>query len=96
MSQSDLAHTAGITRSAVNNYEAGKSEPGFETLCVFSRVLGVEIDELLSEMEPNHNYVRKMQVTDEESALLQAYREAEETYQGVALKLLRDNKRKKG
>lgn len=92
MTQADLAKSVNITRSAVNNYEAEKSEPSFDVLCRFSRVLGVELEDLLSERK--QEYVRRIQVTDEEWAVVQAFREADSVYQTVALKLLRDNKRR--
>ena len=94
MSQADLAKTVDLTRSSVNNYETNKSEPSFEVLCKFSEVLGVDIADLLSETHEIPNFIRRVQVTDDELGLLQAYRGADPVYQSVALKLLRDNKRK--
>lgn len=93
MSQADLANTVGVTRSAVNNYEAGKSEPSFEALCKFAEVLGVDIMDLLSEGSVP-DYIRRVQVTDEEWALLQAYRGADTVYQTVAMDVLRSHKRR--
>lgn len=88
MTQTDLANAAGITRSAVNNYEAAKSEPNFETLCRFADILGVGITELVTEHSVP-DYVRRVQVTDAEAFLLDIYRNAESTYQGVAVDILR-------
>lgn len=93
MTQSDLANAASITRAAVNNYELGRSEPSFENLCRMAAALGVEITDLVGEQEQIPAYVRVMQVTDEESALLQAYRAAESTYQTVALDVLRAHRK---
>ena len=44
MSQSTLAHAAGISLPSVQNLEAGKANPSFETLKNISEVLGVDIE----------------------------------------------------
>ena len=88
MTQTDLATAAGITRSAVNNYEAAKSEPSFEILCRFADILGVSITDLVEE-KTVPNYVRRIQVTDREAFLLDIFRGADSTYQGVAIDILR-------
>lgn len=92
MTQQDLASAAGVTRSAINNYEAGKSEPSFEALCHLADILGVSLTELVTQHEIP-DYARRELVTDDESAVLQAYREADPVYQSVALDILRSHRR---
>jgi transcriptional regulator with XRE-family HTH domain len=94
MTQGDLAKSVDLTRNAIANYEAGRSEPNFEILCKFSEILGVEIEDLVSDRPAQEDYIRRVMVTDEESALLQVFREADPIYQGVALDILRQHKRK--
>ena len=92
MTQQDLATSTGVTRSAINNYEAGKSEPSFEALCHISDILGVSLTDLVTDHEIP-DYARRELVTDDESAVLQAYREADPVYQSVALDILRSHRR---
>lgn len=92
MTQTDLAKAAGITRAMVNNYEQATSEPSFEALCRIATVLGVDVTDLIREGEIP-DYVRKVQVTDDEAGLLQAYREAEPVYRTVAVEILRTHKK---
>lgn len=97
--QSDLAKFAGTTRNMISNYEIGRSEPNFEILCELARVLGCEITDLVGEtgnpvMQEAHGQVLKRLLTDDEAALIQAYREADPVYQTVALDILRTHKRK--
>ena len=88
MTQTDLANAAGITRSAVNNYESAKSEPSFSILCKFSDVLGVDITDLVSGKNiPDYMY--RVQVTEQERYLLDMFRGADSTYQSVAIDILR-------
>ena len=89
MTQLDLARATGVTRSAVNNYEAGKSEPNFAVLCKFADVLGVDITELVSKNNRLPDYIRKVQVTERENYLLDVFRGADPTYQSVAIDILR-------
>lgn len=92
MTQEDLAKAASITRNSIANYESGRSEPNFEILCIFSRVLGVDLNDLVRKHEVP-DFTRRMQVTDEESAVIQAYREADPIYRTVALDILRSHRR---
>lgn len=93
MTQEDLARSLGITRASVANYELGRNEPSFELLCALTSVLGVDANMLLKETDQYPNFIRTAQVTDEESAVLQAYREADPVYQNVVLDILRQHKR---
>ena len=93
MTQGELAEAAGITRASVNNYELGRSEPPFEVLCKFAEVLGVELSNLVTEHEIVGENHRKWLLSDEEAAIIQAYREADPIYQGVALTILREHKK---
>lgn len=93
MTQTDLAKAVGITRSVVNNYELGRSEPSFENLCRMADALGVEISDLVEGEEQIPDYIRRIQVTDEESALIQAYRKADPVYRGVALEILKNHRK---
>ena len=96
MTQTELAKALGITRSSVNNYESRNTEPTFEILCKMASVLGVEITDLITEQTVIPNFIRMAQVTDKESALLQAFREADPIYQGVALDILRQHQKEGG
>lgn len=91
MTQTDLAHAAGTTRSTVNNYERGRADPSIELLCRFADVLGVDILTLVSETEEYPDMMRKVLVTDEEAALIDAYRKAYPTYQVVAMDILKQH-----
>ena len=93
MTQMDLAYASETTRSNINNYESGRSEPSFELLCRFANVLGVEITDLVEEHEGYPDMMRRTLVADEEAALLQAYRAADPVYQRVALDILRAHRR---
>ena len=91
--QDDLAYSAGITRNAVANYESGRSEPNFDVLAKLANALGVDLFDLLADTGHLPNFVRRVQVTDEEWALLQVYREADPVYRTVAMDVLRSHKR---
>ena len=88
MTQTDLAKSADLTRSAINNYEAAKSEPNFEALCKISAILGVSLPELIYD-DDIPDYTRRLLVTDEESAMLQLFREADEAHRAVAINVLK-------
>lgn len=51
MTQDDLAHKLGMTRSAICNYEKGIREPSFEILEVVADIFNVSISDLLDESE---------------------------------------------
>ncbi len=89
MTQTDLAMSAGITRSAVNNYESAKSEPNFEVLCKFASILGVDIDDLITNSNKIPEFTRRALITEDERFLLDIYRNADPTYQNVAIDILR-------
>jgi len=88
MTQEDLAKAAGIKRSALSNYELGRSEPDFEIFVRFSRVLGVDPMDLLLEHDSYPDFYRMMQVTEDEEYLLELYRHTDEVYQQVAQDIL--------
>ena len=91
MTQTDLANSAGTTRSTINNYESGKSEPSLEMLVKFSRVLGLDPTDLVTEHESYQEFNRKMQVTEDEEYLLELYRHADPVYQQVAEDILKQH-----
>lgn len=93
MTQTDLANAIGITRSAVNNYESEKSEPPFDVLCRFADALGVDVTALVTKAETTPEYIRKVQVSDDESYLLDLYRGADATFKSVAIDILRAHQR---
>ena len=95
ITQEELARRAGVTRNAIANYESGRTEPSFEALCFFCEELGVEADQLLMDQDYTKAYIHTRQVTDDEAALLSAYREADPVYQTVALDILRQHKKVK-
>lgn len=93
MTQTDLAYASATTRSNINNYESGRSEPSFELLCRFADVLGVEITDLVEEHKSYPDMVRRVSLTDEEAAVIQAYRAADPIYQNVAMEILYTHRR---
>lgn len=93
LTQDELARRTGIARTAIANYESGRSEPTFTALCSLIGQLGVDADQLITEQDFGLPYIYMRQVTDDEAALLDAYRKADEVYQGVALDILRQHKK---
>jgi transcriptional regulator with XRE-family HTH domain len=51
LSQEQLAHEAGLTASGYNRIEAGKSSPGWSTVCRLAEALGVSLRELAEAVE---------------------------------------------
>lgn len=95
ITQEELARRAGVTRNAIANYESGRTEPNFEALCFFCTELGVDAEQLLTEQDYTKPYIHTRQVTDDEAALLQVYREADPVYQNVAYDILKQHKKVK-
>ena len=95
ITQEELARRAGVTRNAIANYESGRTEPSFEALCFFCGELGVDADQLLTEQDYTKPYIYTRQVTDDEAAFLDFYREADEVYQNVAVDILKQHKKVK-
>lgn len=93
ITQEELARRVGSTRSSINNYESAKSEPSFEALCRLTSELGVDLDQLLMEQDYTVPYISTRQVTEDEIAVLDAWREAEPVYQTVALDILRQHRK---
>ena len=93
ITQEELAKRAGVTRNAIANYESGRTEPSFEALSFFCRELGVGLDQLLMEQDYTVPYISTRQVTEDEIAVLDAWREAEPVYQTVALDILRQHRK---
>ena len=93
ITQEELAQRVGTNRNAIANYEQGRAEPSFQALCALCRELGVDADQLITEQDFGIPYIYMRQVTDDEAALLDAYRKADEVYQGVALDILRQHKK---
>ena len=93
LTQEELAKRIGATRTAIANYESGRSEPSFEALCVLARELGVELDQLLMEQDYGIPYIYTRQVTDEEAGLLDAYRKADPVYKTVAYDILKQHRK---
>lgn len=91
MTQADLAKAVGLTRSAINNYEAAKSEPAFQILVQIARVLGLDLTDLMVEHDSYPEYNRAMQVTEDEEFLLELYRHADPVYRQVAEDILRQH-----
>ena len=93
ITQEELAQRVGTNRNAIANYEQGRAEPSFQALCALCRELGVDANQLITEQDFGIPYIYMRQVTDDEAALLDAYRKADEVYQGVALDILRSHKK---
>ncbi len=49
LSQEELSKETGITRSAIGMYETGKREPDIETIKLFARYFGVDMNTILGE-----------------------------------------------
>ena len=92
MTQQDLADSTGVTRGSIANYEISRSEPEFEFVCKAAAVLGVSLDELMTDHEYG-GYTRRLLVTDEESELIRIFRDADPVYQNVALDILKSHRR---
>ena len=89
MTQEELAAAVGVTKGAIGNYESEVSSPKETILIKLMDVLHVD---------PNYLYqdfIKASSLSPEETALLSAYRAADPIYQAVALKMLKDNPRKK-
>lgn len=93
MSQADLAAAAHTTRSSVNNYEHGFSEPSFSTLCEFAETLGVDPTDLVVGEKLDLENARRRLLSESEVALIDAYRAADPVYQGIAFELLNNHPR---
>ena len=52
-SQSQLARKAGLTVTAIANYEQGISKPSFEVLIKLADALEISIDELVGRKSPH-------------------------------------------
>lgn len=92
MVQEDFAKSMGVTRSTLANYESGRSEPSFAFVCKAASVLGVSIEQLLTNYV-SEEYTRRLLVTDEESELVRVFREADPVYRNVAMDILRSHRR---
>ncbi|MBU0672380.1 MAG: helix-turn-helix transcriptional regulator, partial [Candidatus Margulisbacteria bacterium] len=52
LSQFQLAHKAGLTVTAIANYEQGRAKPSYEVLIKIADALGVSLDELVGRKFP--------------------------------------------
>ena len=94
MTQEDLAKATGVTRSSVANYEISRSEPEFSFACKAAAVLGIDLNELMIDHSIYPDFIRQVQVTEDEYYLLDMYRKADPVYQGVAVDILKTHPRK--
>ena len=92
LTQEDLAKKLDVTRASIANYEVGRSEPSFEILCRLAYVLGVGLEDLRSPVA-DKSISRTAQITEDEWAFLQVYREADPTYKVVAYDVLKAHRR---
>lgn len=85
VSQSDLAAALGLSKQAISSYETGARKPDFDGLDAMADFLDVSIDYLVGastvlESYPRHGDDRRrslVRITDEEKAVLDAYRKAD-------------------
>jgi transcriptional regulator with XRE-family HTH domain len=56
LTQDELAHAVGLTRSAVSSWERGLNEPGLDHLVPLCRALGVDLADLFRGV-PAHDLV---------------------------------------
>lgn len=52
MTQGDLAKTVAVWFTAISNIERGESEPSLELAAKLAAALGVTVDELMQQTEP--------------------------------------------
>lgn len=95
LTQEELAKRTGTNRNTIANYEQGRAEPSFQLLCALCRELGVDAEQLITEQDLTTPYIYTRQVTEDEIALLDAYRNADAVYQTVALDILNQHRRLK-
>lgn len=97
MTQADLADRLGISRSAIGNYEQARRDPDFEILDAVADLFDVDVSFLLGRNDdPKHypgNRLRSVNVqssalTDEERAVLEAYRAASKDIKGAVRAVL--------
>ncbi|MCL1858158.1 MAG: helix-turn-helix domain-containing protein [Oscillospiraceae bacterium] len=69
VTQSEIAEYLKITRSAYSQYESGKRQMNYDTLCLLSDYFAVSIDYLLGKYETNPMLVNK-----KESHIIELYR----------------------
>ena len=72
--QKDIAMRIGVDRTTYNKYEKGLSEPSFDTLKKLASFFDVSIDYLL-DYAPAARTAPHESISEEEAALLNAYRE---------------------
>jgi transcriptional regulator with XRE-family HTH domain len=55
LSQADLAEKAGMSKSMIAGYEAGRQQPSLQSLALLMRTLGCDLDELSSTLKSLHD-----------------------------------------
>lgn len=97
MTQADLADRLGISRSAIGNYEQARRDPDFEILDAVADLFDVDIGYLLGKNDSPQHYpgsrLRSVNVvnsalTDDERAVLEAYRAASKDIKGAVRAVL--------
>lgn len=99
MSQSQLAENMGKSVSTIHEWYAGRRYPRVDCMQQLADVFGVRMSELTGENQelPQLDVTFRnipIQMTDEEISLVLAYREADPTYQAVAMDILINHKKK--
>ena len=68
MTQQDLADKCGLSRVSISNYESGKAEPTYDNIELLSKVLSLDVIELITSSKTNFipeqnfdNLIEKMQ-----------------------------------
>lgn len=81
-SLAQLSKKSGIGKSAINNFENGKTDnPSVETVTCLAQALGVSIDELFEEKKPKRITVKKSDCPDKTKE--EYISELQETLSGI-------------
>lgn len=73
-SQRELARRCGLGESFINRYESGISDPSAANIKLIAEALGISADYLLGLSDEPRGQMGDGQLTDDERAVLDAYR----------------------
>lgn len=51
--QEELCELTGVSRQSLHKHESGKIKPSSETLAIYARVLGVDVNKLQTQLHPD-------------------------------------------
>lgn len=73
-SQRELSRRCGLNETLINRYESGMSDPSATNVKLIAEALGISADYLLGLSDEPRGQVGDGQLTDDERAVLDAYR----------------------